>query len=135
MRDDIKRALNETRQAILDRIAEATTAVDEVIAAVEKVQPVQVELTQELADRIVELVHGPLTIPQPFSDWIREQAKFSEIQRADPVGYGAHACTSQYVLRSNGTMYWEFRDMNGATLWRGTFVPPDFGKGDGGQGQ
>jgi len=90
-----------------------------------EVKPVSVELDRALADRIAEKMHGPLTIPQPFSDWIRDQAQYREIMRIDPLGYGPAPGTVRYVLKPDGSLYIEFQDCNGATQWQGTFHPPE----------
>jgi hypothetical protein len=94
---------------------------------VSAIEPAQVDLTQEMADDIVRKIHGPLTIPQGFSDWIKEQARYRDIVRIEPLGHGPHASTSTCVLKADGTMFWQFRDMNGAPLWERTFVPPGYG--------
>lgn len=99
-------------------------ALSDLRAEIERIEPVSVELDQALADRIADKMHGPLTIPQHFSDWIREQAQFHDITRIDPLGYGPLCATVTYVLKADGRLYLEIRDAQGADLWRGTFSPP-----------
>lgn len=96
-------------------------------AKLDAIQPASVDLTQEMADDIVRKIHGPLTIGQEFSDWIRQEAPHHDIFWATQIGYGSTAGQMHIILKTNGTLFLEMRDHVGRDLWRGTFVPPDFG--------
>jgi hypothetical protein len=95
---------------------------------VKAVEPVSVELDQSLADRIVEKIHGPMTISKEFSAWLAKNAEFHDVYWTAHLGYGPDCGQVEYRIKTNGTLYMQIADLNGAILWRGTFVPPDFGK-------
>ena len=126
--DVVQGATRPLISGVRDDLDHLAAALADVGKLVEVVQPVTVELDEALADRIVEKIHGPLTIPQAFSDWIADQAKHSNLLMTYMVGYGPNTCQIYMTMSSNWTLMLEFRDMNGAPLWLGTFVPPGFGK-------
>ena len=132
MRDATRRAITDAVAQAIQPVADAEEAVGllaEALAVlakkVERIQPAQVDLSQELADDITRKLRGPLTIPQEMSDWIRQEAQYHDMLSISRLGYSATAGDLRWTLRSDGTMELEIRDMLGSRWWIGVFGPPD----------
>lgn len=98
----------------MDRIREAVLAI----------HPAHIDMTQELADAILDRMRGPLTIPQAVSDWLRG---YTPMQYTMPVGNGGYF---RYQVMADGTMELHLYDTAGVRAWVGTLVPPDYRKGN-----
>lgn len=100
----------------------------ELLGQLALVQPVKLDLTQELADRITEKLHGPFTISTECSNWLRGLAQHGDVLYVNPVGYTALGGSLDLRIKTNGSLYVELRDHSGQIMWRATLVPPDSGK-------
>lgn len=101
----------------LDRIREAVTAI----------HPAHIDMTQELADAILDCMRGPLTISQEASDWLRDSTGDYQEFISSPLGYRSGG-TVYTTITPDGTINLEFRNQTGETFWRGEFTPPGYRK-------
>lgn len=100
---------------------------EDVKDSVNRVAPIHVDMTPELANGILDKMRGPMTIPQDVSDAIRKGAgKYGQWFNVPLTGIAM-----ALMARADGTMDVEFKDYEtGEIRYRGTFVPPDYRKED-----
>jgi hypothetical protein len=95
---------------------------EELLAAIEQIQPAHVDMTAELADQITLKLRGPLIIPDDMAAWVRDETRYQSVFNVHPIGYGG-GFTAHWTFRPGGYIDLEMRNREGMAWWRGTFQP------------
>jgi hypothetical protein len=109
----------------LDRIHDSITRAN---ANINALTMPPIELTEELANMILDRMRGPLTISQGASDWLRTLVSSSPMQWTSPLGWNQNAGQIRQTITPEGTLNIELVTGNGESVWRGEFTPPDYRK-------
>lgn len=106
------------------QVASVASSVSVLNDHVDAIQPVRVDMARELADDIVAKIHGPLTLPREFSDWIRGQTRSYEWHQTHVLGAGYDAGRIELTMRCEGALGIRILDQYDSPVWAATFVPP-----------
>lgn len=90
---------------------------DQIREKVEAIHPAHIDMTQELADAILDRMRGPLTISTETAEWLKAIGGW---QWTSPLRNGQFRIN----IYHDGTAELEMQDEKGARVWHGTLREP-----------
>ncbi|HXC83862.1 MAG TPA: hypothetical protein VNV62_18595 [Trebonia sp.] len=88
------------------------------------IQPVHVDLDEELGRAIIKKLADPLTVPAAIAAIWAEQAKHGQIMYITHIGYDSGPC-AEFIIRPDGTMAVKLLDPMRMPVWSGVFHGPE----------